>query len=366
MTLGLYLVRRLAFSFAMIGAVFFGMLMLFETVEMVRRFGGSGMPTTEIVWLALLRVPSTLYQILPLLTILASMSMFLGLARSSELVVVRAAGRSAMRMLREPFIATILFGALVVAVLNPIAAGSSRAYAERLAQLQSPDQLAQISLEGSALWMRQGDARGQTVIRAQRVGEDALTFHDVTFLLFERATGVPLVRMEADRAHLETGVWVLEGVKRWDLSAANPEREAQYFETFEMPSDLTDERIRESFARSGMISVWDLPAFIRALDRAGLSSRLHRAQFQTEMALPALLGAMLLVGAVLNLQHGRGGGAGMRILLTVLAGFALFFLRNFAQVLGENGQIPLSLAIWTPPIASMLLALGVLLHLEDG
>ena len=52
--------------------------------------------------------------------------------------------------------------------------------------------------------------------------------------------------------------------------------------------------------------------------------------------------------------------------MTVLAGFALFFLRNFAQVLGENGQIPVALAVWTPPVASMLLAVGVLLHLEDG
>jgi lipopolysaccharide export system permease protein len=172
--------------------------------------------------------------------------------------------------------------------------------------------------------------------------------------------------MEAAQARLEPGMWVLMDVKRWDLRADNPEHEAETFDVFELPSDLTGERIRESFTRSGMISVWDLPEFIRALDRAGLSSRPHRAQFQTEMALPALMGAMLLVGAVLSLRHGRAGGAGTRILLTVLAGFALFFMRNFAQVLGENGQIPLSLAIWTPPIASMLLALGVLLHLEDG
>ena len=78
------------------------------------------------------------------------------------------------------------------------------------------------------------------------------------------------------------------------------------------------------------------------------------------------MAAMMMVGAVLCFKHVRAGNAGARILLTVLAGFALFFLRNFAQVLGENGQIPAALAVWTPPIASMLLAVGVLLHLEDG
>lgn len=366
MTLGLYLVRRLAASFAMIASVFFGMLMLFETVEMVRRFGGRDTPMSEIVWLALLRVPSTFYQILPLLMILASMAMFLGLARSSELVVVRSAGRSAMRMLREPFLATLLFGGLVVAVFNPVVAGASRAYQAHLAAMNAPDQQAQISLEGSALWMRQGDEIGQTVIRAQGVDPDGLGFRGVTFLIFERDTGLPLVRIEAESARLLPGRWMLAEAKRWDLLADNPERDAVSYGALELQSDLTGERIRESFAATGTMSVWDMPDFIRALDRAGLSSRPHQAQFQAELALPLLLAAMLMVGAVLCFRHSRAGGAGSRILGTVLAGFALFFLRNFAQVLGENGQIPLSLAIWTPPIASMLLALGILLHLEDG
>jgi len=366
MTLGLYLVRRLALHFALIGAVFFGMLLLFEVVEMVRRFGVGDTSMPQIVWLSLLRVPATFYQIVPLLTILASMALFLGLARSSELVVTRSAGRSAMRMLREPFIATLLFGALLVAGFNPLVAAASRAYQERLAALQSPDQQAQISLEGSALWMRQGDERGQTVIRAQSIDADGLGFRDVSFLLFERDTGVPLIRIEAAQARLLPGRWLLTDAKRWDLGAANPEREAYSYPALELASDLTGERIRESFARAGTLSVWDLPEFIGALDRAGMATRPHRAQFQSELALPLLMAAMLMVGAVLNLRHSRAGGAGMNVLLTVLAGFALFFMRSFAQVLGENGQIPLSLAIWTPPIASMLLALGVLLHLEDG
>lgn len=366
MTLGLYLVRRLAGAFGLIALVFFGMLLLFETVELLRRFGGSDIDLSQILWLAMLRVPATLYQILPLLVILSSMATFLGMARSSELVIMRAAGRSAMRMLREPFVATMLFAALAVAGLNPLVAAASRAYQDRLSALQFPDLQTQISLQGSAVWMRQGDAGAQTVIRAQSIDADGLGFQDVSFLIFDRETGLPLRRIEAANARLEPGVWLLAEVKLWDLQAPNPERAAETFASLRMPSDLTGARIRESLARAGMQSVWDLPAFIAALDRAGLSSRPYRAQFMAELAQPLLLGAMLLVGAVLCFRHVRAGGAGMRILLTVLAGFVLFFLRNFAQILGENGQIPLWMAIYTPPIASMMLALGVLLHLEDG
>jgi lipopolysaccharide export system permease protein len=36
------------------------------------------------------------------------------------------------------------------------------------------------------------------------------------------------------------------------------------------------------------------------------------------------------------------------------------------MILGENGQVPVELAVCAPPIASVLLAFGPILHAEDG
>jgi lipopolysaccharide export system permease protein len=366
MTLGLYVARRLALSFGLIATVFLGVLLLFEVVESMRRFGGRDIALDQILGLAALRVPRTLYQILPLIAILSSMAMFMAMARSSELVVIRAAGRSALRMMVEPFVAAVLFGALAVAVLNPLVAGANRVYQDRLAALSNPDQMTRISLDGAAVWLRQGDGAGQTVIRARGVEADGLDFVGVTFLVFARSDGTPLRRIEAARARLEPGAWELTEARIWDLQAENPEVEAQTLPRARLPTDLTASRIREGFDRSTTISVWDMPEFIRLLDRAGLNARSQRAALHAELSMPLMLAAMVLVGAMFCLRHVRAGGAGISLLATVLAGFSLFFFRNFAQVLGENGQIPLSLAIWAPPVAAILLAVGVLLHLEDG
>ena len=85
-----------------------------------------------------------------------------------------------------------------------------------------------------------------------------------------------------------------------------------------------------------------------------------------ELALPLLLAAMVLVGAGFTMRHARSGRTGIMVLLAIISGFAIFLLRNFAQVLGENGQIPPMLAAWIPPVAAVLLSLTLLLHLEDG
>ena len=85
-----------------------------------------------------------------------------------------------------------------------------------------------------------------------------------------------------------------------------------------------------------------------------------------EMALPVLLGAMVLVAAGFTLRPARFGRTGLMVVLALSLGFTLYFIRNFSQILGESGQVPVALAAWGPPLAAALLPIGLLLHLEDG
>lgn len=365
MTLGRYMARRLLTMMALITAVFTGVTYLIELVEMVRRVGDDG-SMADVAWLTLLRMPGTLYEILPLIIILTAMALFMGMARSSELAVIRASGRSALRLLLEPVLVTLLVGVLIVAAFNPLVASSTRAYHEQLQLTRNPDAAMQVALGDGEIWLRQGDQTGHTVIRASGASGDGLRFQQVSFLRFERGTGRPVSRIEAELAQLGAGEWHLHDGRFWQLDAPNPEAEARSFTQMSLPTDLTIERLRESFARAETVSVWALPGLIVALERAGLSTRAQRSALHTELSLPVMLVAMLLIGAMLSMRHSRTGRSGGMVMITILTGFAVFFARNFALVLGENGQIPLALAVWAPPFASILLATGLLLHLEDG
>jgi len=105
---------------------------------------------------------------------------------------------------------------------------------------------------------------------------------------------------------------------------------------------------------------------VAQLKEAGFSARRHEVWFQMELARPLFLTAMVLLGAAFTMRHVRFGGTGIAVLSAVMLGFTLFYIRNFAQIMGENGQIPILLAAWAPPVASILLALGLLLNMEDG
>lgn len=364
MILHFYFARKFALIFAGVFGVFVLLLLLIDLVEQLRRFGDSA-SFGEVFTLTLLNVPQGLYGILPLIMILATVAMFLGLARSSELVVTQASGRSALRALAAPLAVTIAIGALTVAMFNPIVAATSKRF-EELQERYLSDGHEVFSISSEGLWLRQGGDDGQTVIRAARANPDGTVLYDVT--LFTHAPdGEPVQRIEARSARLVPGAWELADTKVWPLEqGTNPEAAATSHDTFRVSSTLTVERIRDSFGDPSVISVWDMQDYIAQLEEAGFSARRHTVWFQMELARPLFLVAMLLVGAAFTMRHVRFRNTGLAVLAAIVLGFSLYYIRNFAQILGENGQIPILLAAWSPPVASVLLGLGVLLILEDG
>lgn len=370
MILSAYVGRRFLRMLLMIAAIFAGILFLIDMVEQIRRFAGDGIGLSGAAGLSALNIMDSFYSILPLITVLAGIALFLGLSRSSELVAIRASGRSGIRVLAAPAVTAALAGVFAVAVLNPLVAATSKRYDAAVARVERNNGQT-ISVGDSAVWLRQalpaqhGQNAGQMVIRASRASPDASTLYDATFTIFSTDTG-PTRRIDAAEAKLGRGVWILSDIKEWQLGQANPETQARTAALLELPTDLTAARIRDSFGRPEAIPVWQLPGFIRGLERAGLSAQRHKVWFQMELARPLLMAAMVAIAAVFTMRHMRGRPMGLLVLGAFICGIALFFLRNMAQVLGDNGGIPAILAGWAPPVVGLLFAFGALLRLEDG
>lgn len=365
MILHLYFARRFAMSFLLITLIFFTLVALIGLLEETRRGFAESVSFRDLVTLTLLDAPQTINLILPLCMILATVVLFLGMARSSEMVITRASGRSALNTLMSPLVVALVIGLMVVGLFNPIVAATSKRY-EQMSEKFRNGGTSALSISEEGLWLRQGTDEGQTVIRAWRSNNDGSVLYDVTFVSYAPEGG-PIRRIEAQSAALGPAGWELRNAKSWPLATGvNAEGNAETFETLTLPSSLTLDRIRDSFGKAGAISVYDLPEFIRQLEYSGFSPRRHKVWLQTELARPLFLVAMVLVASAFTMRHTRSGGTGIAVLSAVLLGFGLYFIRSFAQILGENGQIPVLLAAWAPPLAAIMLALGLLLHREDG
>lgn len=366
MTLARYITYRFLRSVLLVTLAIAGLTGLLTMVENIRIATRNGAGAAEAGILTLLQLPGILSQAFPLVLMLAALWCFLGLSRSSEMVIVRAAGVSAIRVLTWPVAAAVMLGLMAVGLVNPIVSASTVAAEDYKAGITHSG-LNVFSLDEGNMWLRQGTEDGQTVIQADRVTEDGTRLLGVRMHQFDPDNNL-VARIEAASAQLGEGVWLLSDVRRWplDLDPGAPLTGPQQMVQLQVPTNLTQERILESFAQPQNIPFWTLPRFIHDMERAGFSATRHRVFLQSELARPALFAAMVLIGAGFSLRHVRFGQVGIMILFAITAGFALYFFKDVAETLGNNGSIPIMLAAWSAPAAAILLALGLLLHLEDG
>ena len=116
MILHLYIARRFLKLFVQVFAGFFAFMVMIDLIDELRRFADPGLSLAEALQLSLMNVPATIYRILPLILILSAIALFLGLSRSSELVVVRSTGRSGLSFLLSPVILAFVIGTFAISI----------------------------------------------------------------------------------------------------------------------------------------------------------------------------------------------------------------------------------------------------------
>jgi lipopolysaccharide export system permease protein len=343
-----------------------GLVSLFDFLELLRRSASRPDATFDIILeMALLRMPWVVMEIMPFAILLGGIWAFWRLTRSSELVVARAAGLSAWQFLGGPVLCALALGLFAVGAVSPVSAALF-AQAERLQENFLTSGGGPLALNGGQLWLRQSDdqgkLRGVAILHARGVIMKDNVLSTAQMSIFRLSPSDQMIdRIEAMQAKLVPHAWLL-GNARVLVPGKPPSPPGP----MALATDLTINRIQQSFAAPDALSFWRLPGFIHVLERAGFSAVAHRLRFQALLALPLLCATMSLVAAGFSMQSSRRGGVGRMIGGGVTAGFALFMLSNIAAQFGQSGALPVVLAAWAPAAAGLMLALALLLHLEDG
>jgi lipopolysaccharide export system permease protein len=358
--LSTYLGRHFISGIAMMMGIMLGLIFLIDLAELFRRsWGRENISFWIIVQMAIFKIPFMAQKVLPFAALFGGMLAFVRLTRTNQLVVARAAGLSVWQFLFPAIAIALVAGLFVVTLFNPLASTTTSLY-ESLESKHLRGRSSLLAVSRSGLWLRQADESSKSVIHARGVSQHGTELSDVIVFLYDEAdrfTG----RIDANLATLELGYWRLI-----DAIITGPDRPVQNAEEFQLTTTLTLAQIQDSFASPETLSFWSLPRFIETLERAGFSALRHRLHWQSILAGPLLLCAMVLIAATFSIRLTRRGGAGLLAAGGVFAGFLLYFLSDVVYAMGLSGAVPVALAAWAPAGICALLGLTTLLHLEDG
>lgn len=363
-TLSRYVTRQFLMAFLGTLLVIAGLIVLFDLIELLRRASDTGTSVGTLVMMALLKLPNMLHTVLPFIVLIAGMIAFWRLSRTSELVILRAAGVSAWQFLAPILVVTVLIGALEVGVVNPVGAKLFGRFQALEQEFIESEPAGALDLSGGGMWLReQGPGPRTAVMHADYVRQEDFTLYMTGVSVFEMEGEDDFTRrIEAGGGTLGDGAFHLRDV--WIMAPGLP---SEHRVTMTLPTTLTLGRIQEKYARPESVSFWELPAFIGFFESAGFSAHQHTLYWHSLLASPLLLAAMVLVAAVFTINpNQRSGRLLFRVLGGVAAGFALYFYSKITYALGLSNTLPLALAAWSPAAVTALLGAAVLFHLEDG
>lgn len=336
------------------------LIFMIDIVELLRQAGKFGrVPTTKVALMALLRLPAYTEILLPFCVLVGAIGALLTLNRKSELAVMRASGMSAWQFIRPGLVVSFLFGLFAVAAYNPLAAWargeSERQFAEAFGR-----EAAVLRSDASGAWLRQDGNDGASVLNAGSAASHGLELTNVMFLRFDKA-GRFVERIDGDSATLMEGFWQVR-----NATVSRIGQEPENVETFNVSTYLTPDRVADALGAAMTVSFWELPGLIEVTEKAGLSASRFRVQYETLLARPILLAAMVLLAATVSLRSFRSGGIQTMVITGMIGGFGFFLLAEISRQAGTSGLAPPTLAVWVPVIVTCCASLTVLAHQEDG
>ena len=356
-TLTRYLAQRFALTIAAVFMSIFALIYLVDFVEMLRRSSGlAGSSGALIAWLCLLRAPAVSEQVLPFAVLAGCMFAFVNLSRRLELVVARAAGVSVWQFLAPPTLVVLAIGFLSVTVYNPLAAFAK----EQADQIETDLFRGGAPVTDTSMWIRQRSVDGQAILRAEQSSDRGNRLSSVTVFVYY-PDGSFQERVDAATASLKPGFWEFK-----DARLTSPDDEPQFHETYLLATYLTPEQVTQSFVAPEAVSFWRLPDIAHRTEQAGLDATRYRLRYQSLLARPLMLVAMLLIAASVSLRFFRFGGVARTVAGGVMAGFVLYVATKLVGDLGGAGLLSAPIAAWSPAVLGTLLGALVLLNQEDG
>lgn len=355
-----YIAKKFLFAIAGIFIGCFLLVLLVDFVELFRR--ASDRPNTTIaliMQMSLYRVPELMEQIIPFATLFGSIAAFLGLSRKLELVILRASGMSVWQFLTPAIVVAACIGLFASLAFNPAAAYLK----EQSLIIDAKIFGRSFSSEGgptSQGWVRQKGDDGDSILRAHTSFDQGQRLGGVTVFSYDKE-GNLLERIDAKTGELHPGYWKLS-----EAMVSSSLTEPRYYDTFLVSTHLTPQEVSENIAKPEAVPFWTLPNVINQAENSGLPAYKYRLRYQTLLARPLLLAAMVLIAATVSLKILRFGNVGKLILGGVIAGFVLYVVTEMAKDLGNTGLVNPILSAWLPAIVATLMGFTIILYQEDG
>lgn len=318
-----YISRTILIATAVVALVVGALVALSVFIGEADNIGDGNFGILQVILYVLLKLPSNLYLVLPVVALLGSLLALGALAAGSELIVVRASGVSMRRLAVSVSIAGLLLSLLAVGAgeyLGPAGVRAGDALRDKARHGRVADSI------DDGLWLRQDN----TVVRIDGT------------LPGGRITDVDVFRM-SDDGRLEQALTAQTGILRDNrLELDNPSftrigddsTETGTPEKLTLDVDIDPDVLELAVTEPSELSTPGLWRYIAYLDRNQINAEDYRLALWRNIVNPITVWVLVVFALPFAFGSLRSASAGQRLFMGGLIGLVFFLVNEIVAATG--------------------------------
>lgn len=301
------------------------------------------------------KTPGIVYQLLPVVCLMATLFTLSNLNKSNEMTALFSIGMSLMRISAPVLIAVgVISAACFVLGDQVIPRLTQRAnYVEYVEIKKRPGMYATVKTQ--KIWYRTENIlfNIQSLNPAESKAQGiTLYYFDPNWDLTQLITANE-VEMKGSQWNLKKGLVTL-----FATETSFPLTKSFDTKSISMNEDLTD--IQNTTNSSDIMSLRELGKFIERNKEAGLDTLQYEVDYQAKFGFAFAAFVMSMVGIPFSVSRARSGGTFVNLGVCLALAFLYWGMYNSGLIMGHNGYLPPFVAAWGPNTIALLTALILL------
>ena len=318
---------------------------------------GDGATLADLWTYVTLRMPQLVSLFSPFVALLAAILSLAGLNIHNEVIIMKAAGWNAFRII----LPLILMSGLVAAihfVFNETIAVTARAELKNWEEHGFAANVPPAPDRVYDSWVTDGNH----LIKAESASRNGsiLLLDRVTQYIRNNQLQVKAL-IKADFAVYRDGKWKLFEVKKFDIDTLK----VTPLENLDWKTNVPPERFIALGIKADQVNLQQLLTAIDQLEREGHVTNDLKTYLHQKFVSPLSTLLMPLLAGLAAFGLHRGGNLFGRILLTLALGFSYFVINNLFVALGQYGAVPAIVAGWLPFLLFGLAGISFILLTEE-
>ena len=345
------LLVAMGYAFIALFALFF----FFEFLSELASINGNHYTLPLALLVSFLRVPSQVYQAIPIVVLVGALISLSQFARNSELNVLRVSGVSTVRLLM------LLFKtAGIVALLTFVWGETAAPMSDRMAQEIKPmGSRTRSGLElSSGFWLKDGNV----FVNIRQVKPDG-KLEGLQIFEFDATRRLSAVKSALEADFLQPDLWRIRGVTetryRFDQGADTKSIPEELWR-----STLSPDILEVLNVRPDKMSAYTLFSYVSHLSANKQSSMRYQMALWKRLVYPLTCFVMVALALPFGYFQGRAAGVGLKLFAGVMLGIAYYVLDGLSSSLGLINQWSPAASSLGPSLGFMLLAVAMIWWVE--